>query len=198
MNRLHMLAPLVVFLLSGCSSAPEPKVEKKAAEPVTGLHALYQMYSHARSWAPDIKVLRLDSIHVTQVKAQPGKAGAWQVQFASEALAQKRAYTFSVFDVSPTLREGMFPDAAGGWKNDNRAFPIAAVKIDTDEAWTTALKHAAEYNKKNPDSPISYTLEMGRTVASPVWRVIWGENVSSSMFSILIDASTGQYMETLQ
>jgi hypothetical protein len=197
MKRRDLLALAPAFVLGGCSSAPEVKVEKKPAEPVTGLHALYQMYSHARSWAPDIKILQYNSIEIAQVKAQPGKAGAWQVVFASEALSQKRAYTFSVYDVSATLREGMFPDSPGSWTNDKRAFLIAAAKIDTDEAWTTALKHGEEYSKKNPTMPISYTLELGRLVNNPVWRVIWGESVTSSSFSILIDASTGTYLETL-
>lgn len=198
MKRRDLLTLAPALLLTGCSSAPEPKVEKKPVEPVTGLHALYQMYSHARTWAPDIQILRFDSIHITQVKAVRGKAGAWQVVFASEALSQKRAYTFSVFDVSATLREGMFPDSPGSWKNDKRAFPIAAVKIDTDEAWITALKHGAEFDTKNPDLPISWSLELGRTVNAPLWRAIWGENASSSSFSILIDASTGSYIETLR
>ncbi|MDP9169294.1 MAG: hypothetical protein M3N54_01640, partial [Acidobacteriota bacterium] len=107
MTRRDLFALTPLVFLAGCDSTPAVKVEKKPAEPVTGLHALYQMYSHARSWAPDIKILRYGSIEVTQVKAQPGKAGAWQVTFASEALAQKRAYTFSVYDVSATLRQGM-------------------------------------------------------------------------------------------
>ena len=196
MRRRDLLALAPIVLLPGCS-APEPKAEKKPVEPVTGLHALYQMYSHARSWAPDIKVLRYSSIDITQVKRLPGKAAAWQVIFASETLAQKRAYTFSVYEASVTLREGMFPDAPGGWQNDNRAFLIAGAKVDTDEAWQTALKHGEDYAKKNPDMPISYTLELGRNINDPLWRVIWGDSATSSTFSILIDASTGQYIETL-
>ncbi|MEP6714725.1 MAG: hypothetical protein ABJC09_04080 [Terriglobia bacterium] len=197
MTRRDLLALTPALIVSGCASAPEVKVEKKPAEPVTGLHALYQMYSHARGWAPDIKILQYGSIEITQVKPQPGKVGAWQVTFASEALSQKRAYTFSVYDVSPTLRQGMFPDSAGSWRDDNRSFPIGAVKIDTDVAWATALKHAAEYSAKNPAMPISYTLELSRRVNSPMWRVIWGHDAASSKFSVLVDASTGSYVETL-
>src|SRR6185312_2532705 len=69
------------LLLCGCSSE-SPQVRKaeeaKPAEPVTGLHALYQMYTSARSWAPDLQVLSLRSIHIDQVKDEPGKSGAWQ------------------------------------------------------------------------------------------------------------------------
>jgi hypothetical protein len=203
MRRRDVLAELLgvtpaFLLIGGCSSEPVTAPPKKPAEPVTGLHALYQMYSHARGWAKDIKVLSLVSIEISQVKRQPGKAAAWQVVFASESLSMKRAYTFSVYEVSATLRQGIFPEAPGGWSNDNRAFLIAAVKTDTDQAWETALKHGEEYNRKNPGVPISYTLEMGRNTNDPVWRVIWGESATSSAFSVLLDASTGEYLRTLR
>jgi hypothetical protein len=202
MRRRDLLADLLhatpaFLIMGGCSSKPRPAPAEKPAEPVTGLHALYQMYSHARGWAQDIKVLSCVSIGLSQVKAQPGKAAAWQVVFASETRSMKRAYTFSVYDASVTLRQGIFPDAPGGWSNDNRAFLIAAVKTDTDQAWETALKHGEEYNRKNPQLPISYTLEMDRKVSDPVWRVIWGESATSSAFSVQVDASTGEYLRTL-
>jgi len=192
-----MLALAPVLLWSGCSSAPEAKVEKKAPEPVTGLHALYQMYTSARTWAQDLKIVRMVSISIPQVKATPGKAAAWQVIFASESLGRKRAYTFSTAEVSATMHAGISPDAPSAWSSDNRAFLLAAAKVDTDVVWETALKHAADYAKKNPDMPISYTLEMGRNINDPVWRVIWGESAASSGFSVLVDASTGAYLDTL-
>jgi len=91
----------------------------------------------------------------------------------------------------------MFPDAPSTLTNDNRAFLIAAVKTDTDVAWDTALKHGEEYNRKNPNIPISYTLELGRNINDPVWRVIWGADATASAYSGLIDASTGAYLGTL-
>ena len=184
-------------LLQSCGSTPEPKAEKKPAEPVTGLHALVAMYGKARMWAPDIKVLRFSSIDIAQVKSQPGKAPAWQAIFVSESLQLKRAYTYSVIDASTTLREGTFPDSPSPWTNDNRGILMAAIGTDSDKAWEVALKHGADYARKNPDMPISYTLEMGRQISEPMWRVIWGESATSSALSILVDASTGAYLETL-
>jgi hypothetical protein len=186
-----------VFILQSCGSTPAPVVEKKAAEPVTGLHALYAMYGKARMWAPDIKVLRLSSIDIAKVPKIPGKAPAWQAVFVSESLGQKRAYTYSVIDSSTTLREGTFPDSPTAWSSDNRGILMAAMRSDTDKAWETALKHGEAYAKKNPDMPISYTMEMGRQVSVPMWRVIWGESATSSSYSVLVDADTGQYLETL-
>jgi hypothetical protein len=197
MTRRDVFAMAPALLLTGCSSTPEPKVEKKPVEPVTGLHALYAMYGKARLWAPDIRILRLSSINIDKVKSTPGKAAAWQVVFASEALSQKRAYTYSVVDESTTLREGIFPDSPGSWSNDNRAFLIAGVRADSDKAWETALKHGADYAKKYPDMPITYLLELGRQVTAPLWRVVWGESVTSSALSIVVDGNSGEYLETL-
>ena len=46
------------------------------------------------------------------------------------------------------------------------AFLILAVKIDTDAAYQTALKEAADYEKKNPGKTISFLLE--KATSSPI------------------------------
>ena len=197
MTRRDLLAIAPTLLLPACSSTPVPKPAPKPAEPVTGLHALYAMYQYARPWAQDLMVVRLTSIEITQVKDQPGKVAAWQAAFASPSLAQQRAYTFSVFDASTSLRSGIFADTAIPLASDSHSFLLAAAKTDSDQAYDTAMKHAAEYSQKNPDMQITYLLEMNRRVNEPMWRVVWGASVTSSVFSILIDASTGQFVETL-
>lgn len=184
-------------IMIGCASAPEPVAQKKPPEPVTGLHALYGMYAQARSWSQDLQIVSCQSIDITQVKPQPGKAAAWQAIFAAPSLAQKRAYTYSVFDASTSLRQGIFPDSPTSMGSDTRSFVIAGARTDTDQAWETALKHGEAFATKNPDMPISYMLELNRLTNSPAWRVVWGEDVAASRFSILIDASTGQYLQTL-
>src|SRR5580704_15117560 len=104
MTRRDLIALGPLLAVTGCSSAPEPKpAEKKPPEPVTGLHALYGMYQHARPWAQDLQVVSCRSIAISQVKAVPGKAAAWQAVFASQSLGQKRTYTSSVYDASATL-----------------------------------------------------------------------------------------------
>lgn len=197
MNRRDLLGLAPALLISGCSSAPAPKAPPKPVEPVTGLHALYQMYQNSRTWAQDLMVVRCSSIDITQVKPQPGKAAAWQALFASPSLGKQRAYTMSVVDASTSLRAGVFADPPNTLASDTHSFLLAAARTDSEQAWDTALKHAADYSAKNPDMPISYILELGRNINDPVWRVVWGQSVTSSVFSILIDASTGLYVETL-
>jgi hypothetical protein len=201
MTRRDLFALTPALILSGasagCSSEPKHKAPVKPAEPVTGLHALYQCYQHARQWSTDLKVVRLTSINLAEVKSQPGKVAGWQAVFASEALGQKRAYTFSVFDASISMRKGVFPEPPTALGSDDHSFVIAALQKDTDVAIEVAMKHGEAYAKKNPNMPISYTLELGRKILDPMWRVIWGESANTSSYSILVDASTGQYVETL-
>ncbi len=196
MTRRELLALTPAALLAGCASEPVKKVIAPP-EPVTGLHALYQCYQRARQWSPDLKVVRLVSFDMKEVPAHDGKAPGWQAVFASESLGKKRAYTFSVFDASISMRKGVFPEPPVALASDDHSFLLAAVEKDTDIALGVAMKHGEAYAKKNPKMPISYTLEMGRKIMDPMWRVIWGESANTSSYSILVDASTGQYAETL-
>jgi hypothetical protein len=197
-NRRELLALSSALLLPGCSSAPPAKkVAEKAPEPITGLHALYQMYTSARAWAQDLEILHYASINITEVQKEAGKAAAWQVVFVSPALAMARTYSFSVYEASATLHQGLFPDAPGHWSGGGKTFTIQAAKIDTDSAYETALKHGgAEFGSQNPKIPITYTLGMDRG-ADPMWRVIWGETAGESSFSVLVDASTGDFVQVL-
>ena len=201
MTRREWLAIGPGLLLLNCSGGgPRKTAEKsvgKPPEPVTGLHALYQMYTFARPWAQDLKVIRLSSISVPEVKAAPGKAAAWQVQFSSEALRQERTYTFSVYDESVTVRQGIFGDSPVPLPGDARSFVIGELTTDSDKTWEIALAHAQKYSSAHPDMLISYTLEADRERGGPVWRVMWGLSAATSSISVLVDAHAGTYLRTV-
>jgi hypothetical protein len=195
MTRRKLIALAPALLLPSCSSGPPvPAAPEKPAEPLTGLHALYEMYTSARAWAQDLQILRYSSINIAEVPHQDGKAAAWQVVFVSQILAKSRTYTFSAYEASATLHLGIFPDAPQDWPGSGKPFLLEAAKVDTDKVWETALEHGKDYNSKNPKTPISYTLGMDKGT-DPVWRVIWGESAGESAFSVLVDASTGDFMQ---
>lgn len=191
----------LLLLLAGCSSeppAPAKKAEEKPAEPVTGRQALNAMYVTARAWAADIQIVRLNSILLPEVKAEPGKAPAWQALFYSATQNKAHSWTYSVIESEGNLHKGVFAGqdqsfSAGAAK----PFPMAAVKIDSDQAYQTAMKKGAEYDKKNPGKPITFLLEADSKFPDVTWRVIWGESAGTSNFSIYVDASTGLYLETI-
>jgi hypothetical protein len=168
---------------------------------VTGLRALYQMYTAARGWAADAQPLTMNSINLAEVKPEPGKAAAWQVTFVSPSGSKARSYTYSVIEAQGNLHKGVFAGLDQGWsgpRGNQKPFLMAAARKDSDTAYEVAIKKGAEYAKKNPDKPISYLLELTNRFPNPAWRVVWGESVGTSNFSVFVDASTGLYLETMR
>jgi hypothetical protein len=201
---VYCIAPALLLLLASCSESPETakKEPEKPLEPATGQSALYKMYQVARSWAPDAQVLGMNNIALSDLPpAPPGSAAAWQATFVSPARSQSRSYTYSIVEEQPTLHKGVFAGLEQSWAGphgNTKPFPIMAVKIDTPAAYKTALANGgAEYDKKTPGKPISLLIEKVDKYPDPVWRVIWGESVSTSGFSVYVDASTGDFKEKL-
>jgi len=202
MKRLPL--PVSILLaLAACSEAPKPVAEKKEpakpAEPATGRQAFQQMYISARNWAPDIQALQLKSIQLPEVKAAPGEAGAWQAIFVSASRGQARTYTWSAIEAPGNLHKGVFagPEETYSQHGQEKPFLTAALKTDTDQAYQTALKRSAAYVKKNPGLQINFQLELTPRFPNPCWRVIWGESINKSGYSVLVDASTGDIRQLL-
>lgn len=209
--RKSLFFPAIGLLavLAACSETPAPTAAKKQpekAEPVTGQSAVYKMYQMARTWAPDAQLMKLSGVRLSEVKeGPPGTAPAWQATFVSATKSQSRSYTYSIFEGEGNLRKGAFAGPEESWSGksngQNAPFLMAAIKVDSDAAYKTALKDprtkAADYDKKNPGKPITVQLEITPKHPNPAWRIIWGESVGTSDFSVLIDASTGEYLETL-
>jgi hypothetical protein len=201
--RARLLLPLVL-LFSACSEAPKTtettKAPEKPPEPLTGRQAFQMMYPQARGWAPDAQPLELRSINLAQVKPEKGKAGGWQAIFVSASLGKSRAYTYSAVEAEGNLHQGVFagiPEDYVAGRGTSAPFLPAALKIDTDQAYDTAAAKSQDYIKKNPGKVISYLLEMNKRFPDPTWRVIWGESVSSSDYSVFIDATTGMLLEKM-
>lgn len=195
---------MFLLFLAACSSeSPQPAAEKekaKPAAPVTGRFAFNQMYITARAWAPDLQILRLASIPLAEVKGENGKAGAWQATFVSDRLGRAKTYTYSVVESSGNLHQGVFGGNEEAYTPRGQAltFSIQALKIDSDAAYETAAKKGAEYSKKNPNLPITFLLEKTKRFPDAAWRVVWGESVGTSNFSVYVDATTGDYLETMR
>lgn len=201
-NLLFLPACALLWILTGCSdtSTAVKKEPEKPPEPITGLSAVYKMYQVARTWAPDAQVLNMTSQHMEGIPETTGKAGAWEANFTSAALSRMRTYNFSVIEQLPSIHKGVFagPEVGfSGSKGESKPFLIAAVKTDTDAAYETARAKAGDYEKKNPGKKITFLLEKIDRFPDVVWRVIWGESLGQSNFSVFVDASTGGFLETM-
>lgn len=201
-----VLAASLLFV-SACSEAPKTSEKKEPAspaEPVSGSSAFFKMYTAARGWAGDVQGMQMISIHLPEVKSEPGKSGAWRVMFVSASMKRARTYTYSVVEAEGNLHKGVFAGNDESWsgpKGMTKPFLTQALKVDSDAAYQTAAKKgksAAEYIKKNPDMNIAFFLEQTNRFPSLTWRVIWGESVGTSNYSVFVDASTGEYLETMR
>ena len=202
--RLNATLCALTIFLGACGSAPVPEAKKEAAPappvvPVTGLHALHQMYTASRAWAPDAQIYQLTSVPVSDVKPQPGKVGAWQAIMVSPSLQQSLTYTFSVADESVSLPKGVDKGKPESWSLHGSTVPfaISEAKADSDQAFEAAAKKATDYIAQHPDMNITYQLEHNPTNGGTAWHILWGESAGSSSFSIIVDANTGAYVETL-
>ncbi len=169
------------------------------AEPVSAQSAFQKMFVPARIWAADSQLLRVAEIDVDEVKAGGGKAGAWEGVFVSPGQSRARRFIYSVIHrPARNLRGGVTADPPEAWSPGGGAEPFLtlAFKKDSTAAWEVALKQSREYLKKNPRAEARFVLEKTRRFPNPAWRVYWGPTVSTSNYSVFVDATTGEYLGT--
>jgi hypothetical protein len=196
--RLVLCAPFFV-LLFGCSESPKPASDRKPPEPVSAQSAFYKMLFSARVWAADAQPLRVAEIDVDEVKADGGKAAAWEAVFVSQSQRSIRRFIYSVIHrPARNLRGGVTSDPPEGWSGGGGSEPflVQAFKKDSPAAYEVAIKKGHDYARKNPAMPVKFVLEKTIRFPDPAWRVFWGESVSKSGYSIFVDATTGEYLAT--
>ena len=188
------------FLLVACSEAPtetKTKEPEKPSEPITGRQAFQMTYPQARIWAPDCQPIRIRSLNLTNPKSGSGRAGAWEIVYASPSKARQRSFTWSAIEEGGNLHKGVFAGLEEGWggpRGQSQPFLVQALKIDTPDALQTAILKSSEYLKKPGDKPqVTYLCELTSRFPDPMWRVMWGESVSAAQWSVFVDASTGEY-----
>jgi hypothetical protein len=190
------VATAALVLLVGCSTPPPPPKKEVPAKPATGLSGVFKAYQMARaSWAQDAMPLKAHSINLETVKSENGKAGVWSVTFYSESRGKSRTYTWSAVegegfhkDVFAQQEEGFTPSRQA------RPFRIEALKSDTDKAWEVAVKKVEDVIKKSPNLPAFFVLETSDRFPDPYWRVVWGESISSSNFSVFVNTTNGEFL----
>jgi hypothetical protein len=210
MHKNSLLIAGALATLASCfdSSSPsekkarEEKTGKKAAEPVSGQNAYYKMYGAAKGWSTDLQGYRCEPVRLAALAEKDGRFPAWKCTFVSESRRAMKTYSYSVVEA-----EGLFKDVFGGHdesysgpRGQNVPFPILALKIDSDAAIETAKgkSDSVAYMKKNPSvTMVTPILEKTKEVGNAVWRIYWG-NPATSNFSVLIDASTGEYVRTMR
>jgi hypothetical protein len=191
---------LAAAFLAACSEAPtetKAKEPEKPLTPLTGRQAFQATYPSARTWAPDCEPLRIRSLHLAEVQTEDGQAGIWEIVYVSASRGQARVYTWSAVEAEGNLHKGVFGTQPQSYSQggQERAFPAAAIKVDTTEAFEKAVKASEAYLKQpGQKPPVSYILEYTPRFPNPTWRVLWGSSVGSAERQVFVDASTGEVM----
>jgi hypothetical protein len=189
--------PLVaVIFLSACSDAPVTKAPEKPPEPLTGREGFYKTYPAAHTWSTDAQPMRVRSMDLNELKAEGGKAAAWEVTYTSETKGRSRIYTWSAVEAEGNIHQGVFASQEEAWRpgGAEKPFPAQALKIDTPDALQTAIEHSVTYFKNIGSKPHpKFVLEYTARYPNPSWRIYWGDSVSTAEWSVFVDAATGAY-----
>ena len=199
-----LLIALPILFLVACGETKTTKPTKEAApapppEPVTARFAFQRLSIQARLWAADAQLLRIYSANLKEVPSVDGKYPAWHATFVSAQLKKARSFSYSVVD-SGNMHAGVLRGREESWLGPTgqaQPFPLQMLKVDSDEAFATAVKESKDYLKKHPEMPIHFLLEFTPRFPLPAWRVSWGETLGSSEYTVFIDCTSGKYLQTL-
>ena len=143
----------------------------------------------------DAMPIRVRSIELNELKADGGKAAAWEVTYSSLTKGRSKIYTWSAIEAQG-LHKGVFASQDEAWRpgGSDKPFVIQALKIDTPDALKTAIEHSDVYFKNPAAKPNpKFVLEYTSRYPDPVWRIYWGESVSTAEWSVFVDSTTGEY-----
>jgi peptidase YpeB-like protein len=189
----------LILLLSACSDAPtetKAKAPEKPPAPITALQAFRFTYPAARAWAADSMPLRVRSINLADVPSESGKVGAWEVTYVSPSQREARIYTWSAVEAEGNLHKDLFAGKPQSWSESGgqeKPFTADTFKVDTPAALESALAASKAFlDKPGAKPPVNFLLEYTPRFPDTVWRVMWGETAGSAVYTVFVDAATGQ------
>jgi hypothetical protein len=193
----------LLALLGGCSSdnnkpAETEKPEAKRPELLTGRSAFQKVYIAARGWAPDATPYRLESTATSDGNGHDGKWAVWRGSFASATQRSEKSYTWSGSTADGAPSRGVNPgieDSYSPTNSSTHVFDMAFLKIDSDQAFETAQKHGGDkVLEKAPDTPVIYVCDWNHNTNELIWHVIYGASREGAKLTVMVNASTGEFI----
>jgi len=190
-----------ILLFSGCDSGPaNPPAAKEtpaASQLETGRFALQKMLAPARFWAPDALPVRLESTNLKDSTGRDGKANFWRALFASTSRQRSEPFSWSgvsTADAKPGVDHGV-EDSYNPSNRSSRTFDLNFLKIDTDKAFEVAQQHGGkQVLEKDPKTNVGYLLDWDVQSGQLRWHVIYGGSESIGKLTVLVDASSGEFL----
>jgi hypothetical protein len=190
---------LTLTLLAACE-APPPRAGPKAeppAEAVGAQKAFFRTYPSARAWAPDVLVMRIESLAIPEVKQGEGKYGAWRVTYVSPSKMRLKVYTFAVAESPGNAYKDVFSPLEERWNGPGgsaEAFRMEALKVESDKAYKAAVEKSAAFLAKKSAKPMNVLVEWNKRYAQPSYRFYWGDSISSAEYTVYVDTVSGQFL----
>jgi hypothetical protein len=192
----------LLAMLTACSDSGKPtepaKPEVKGPELITARSAFQKLYIAARGWNPDAKPYRLEAIATSDGNGHDGKWAIWRCSFASAAQRSAKTFTWSGSAADGAPSRGVNPGTEDSYSASNsstQVFDMAFLKIDSDQAFTTAQKHGGDKTlEKTADTPVNYVCDWNHNTSELTWHVIYGSSREGAKLTVAVNASTGEFI----
>jgi hypothetical protein len=193
-----LAATALFVLLAGCNSesskpAEPVKEQPKGPELLTGRNAFQKTFIAARGWARDAQPYRLESYATADGNGHDGKAALWRGSFASASQRATKSWVWSGSAAPDAPSRGVNPgneDTYSAGNSSTQVFDSAFLKIDSDQAFTTAQKHGGDKAlEKTPDEAVTYVCDWNHNTNELVWHVIHGNKLR-----VEVNASTNEFI----
>jgi hypothetical protein len=180
------------------STAATTKADPKVPQAITASQALQKMQGSAqKQWAPDAMPVQIESEPNKEANGQDGKATVWMAVFASQRRGEIKTYHWSgslepdapVAGVSSTGSSPLSPVLA------SQMFQGFLLKNDTDKVSTVAVEHGGKnILKQFPDQHVKYILVFDTKSNTPLYYVVYGEDLKKNKGFGVINAITGDFV----
>jgi len=198
--------PITVMMVA-CSStttAPAGSTQTQTApvvkkEPVlyTGKSCLSQMAGMAGRWQPDAVPFHMESGLNAESNGHDGKSTIWRGMFASPSRRTYKVFTCSGSRLRNEAAAGVTSTAETAYGPTVPAlmFQSFFLTTDSDKAFALAQENGgAKLLEKDPQQPVTYTLDWNAKQKQLLWVVIYGTALNESKGVGVIDASTGKFL----
>ncbi len=190
-----LLLCVAAFGLWGCDDNTPKPAQPKTNQFETGRFALQKMIPAARLWSSDAAPVTLSSTATSQTNGHDGKSGLWRAIFASRERKKSEPFLWSgMADAQRKVDHGI-EDAYNPNNRSMQTWDLNYLKVDTDKAFEVAQEHGGKaLLEKDPQQPIIYLLDFDSGAGQLRWHVIYGDTESGGKLTVLVDASTGQFL----
>ncbi len=200
----------MMIACSSTTTSPAENTRKQTApaakkEPVlyTGKSCLSQMAGMAGRWQPDAVPFHMESGLNAESNGHDGKSTIWRGMFASPSRRTYKVFTCSGSRLRDEAATGVTSTAETpyGPTVPSLMFQSFFLTTDSDKAYALAQQNGgAKLLEKDPQQPVTYTLDWNAKQKQLLWVVIYGtalnetKGINEAKGIGVIDASTGKFL----